>query len=524
MTTQLTPEPVDAVGADAVPADAVPVDSGPIEIGPVMEGAIDENPMENNPLAGAPLDLGSGVPVELSSSAPVEPVSGAQTELGALESRAVNASFWTMLSYGSSIPLRLINSLLLTRLLAPQYYGEVTLVTTFIVGVSMLSDIGLVPSVIQSKNGDDPVFLNTAWTLQIIRGAFIAAIGLLFAWPLSVFYHDAKLGWLLPGVAICVVATGFNSTSMLSAARHMAVRRLFFLEFTTQVVTTIVTIGWAKLYPSAWAIIGGTAFGYCYRLYLSHDARAMPGIRNRFHWDKPSVHEIVHFGKWIMIGTAFTFFAGQSDKLMLGKLVPIAVLGVYGLAYQLSDMPRQVIIALAAKVGYPFVAKIIDLPREEFRANFLRYRSYALMGGAVVLSLMVAWGGPLVMKIYDKRYSEAGWMVPILAVGLWHTLLYTTTLPVLLSLGKSKYNAYGNAVYCFSIVVGILIGFKLLGLAGAVIAVAAGDLPMYAVTQYGMVKEGVNPLRQDAQMTALFLALLGIFFAMKFFLLGHLFP
>jgi O-antigen/teichoic acid export membrane protein len=495
---------------DAVPDDSVQVDTGPVDIGPIMEGAIAENPMENNPLAGAPVELGSDAAIEL----------------GALESRAGNASFWTMLSYGSSIPLRLINSLLLTRLLATHLaaLGEVTLVTTFIVGVTMLSDIGLVPSVIQSKHGDEPVFLNTAWTLQIIRGAFIALVGLLFAWPLSAFYHDAKLGWLLPGVAICVLATGFNSTSMLSAARHMAVRRLFFLELTTQIVITAVTLTWAKLYPSAWAIIGGTAVGYCYRLYLSHNARAMPGIRNRFHWDKPSVHEIVHFGKWIMIGTAFTFFAGQSDKLMLGKLVPMGVLGVYGIAYQLSDMPRQIIIQLAAKVGYPFVAKIIGLPREEFRANFLRYRSYALMGGALVLSLMVAWGGPLVLKIYPKQINAAGWMVPILAVGLWHTLLYTTTLPVLLSLGKSKYNAYGNAVYCFSIVVGILIGFKLMGLAGAVIAVAAGDLPMYAVTQYGMVKEGVNPLRQDAQMTALFLALLGVFFAMKFFLLGHLFP
>jgi predicted ABC-type sugar transport system permease subunit len=73
-------------------------------------------------------------------------------------------------------------------------------------------------------------------------------------------------------------------------------------------------------------------------------------------------------------------------------------------------------------------------------------------------------------------------------------------------------------------VVGILVGFKFLGLAGAVIAVAAGDLPMYAVIEYGMVKEGVNPLWQDLQMTAMFLALLGLFFAEKYYLLGHLFP
>ena len=250
----------------------------------------------------------------------------------------------------------------------------------------------------------------------------------------------------------------------------------------------------------------------------------MPGIRNRLCWDKESVHDIVHFGKWILVGTAFTFFASQSDKMILGKLVPIAVLGVYGLAFQLSDMPRQIIMALSAKVGYPFLAKIIHLPREEFRANFLRYRAYALTGGALVLSLLVVWGGPLVMKIYPRPFHEAGWMVPILAAGLWHTLLYNTTSPVLFSLGKSKYNAVGNAAYCFFIVAGILVGFALFKLPGAVVAVAAGDLPMYVVTQFGAVREGVKPMRQDLQMTALFLALLAVLYAMKFFLIGHLFP
>jgi O-antigen/teichoic acid export membrane protein/GR25 family glycosyltransferase involved in LPS biosynthesis len=485
--------------------------------------AIAEDPLAGNPIADTPV------------------------ELGALESKAVSASFWTMLSYGSAVPLRLINSLLLTRLLAPQFYGEVTLVITFVTGINMLSDIGLGPSVIQSKRGDDATFLNTAWTLQVMRGAFIALIALIFSWPLSLFYHDPKLAFLLPAVALAVFMTGFNSTSLLTASRHMGVRRLFALDISTQVLTMIVTMIWAFIHPSAWAIIGGTLAADLYRLILSHTRRVMPGIRNRFQWDKDSVHEIVHFGKWIMVGTAFFFFATQSDRLILGKLVPIAVLGVYGLAFQLSDMPRQVINALSAKVGYPFIAKIIDLPREEFRRNFLRYRGYALMGGSVLLSLMIVWGGPIVLRIYDKRYADAAWMVPILAIGLWHTLLYTTTSPVLFSLGKSKYNAVGNAVYCAAIVGGIPAAFYGLGhpaveaairtllpvipatfhsfaLMGAVAAVAAGDFPFYLVTQYGAVREGINPLRQDLQMTTLFLALLTLFLAIKFLLLGHIVP
>jgi O-antigen/teichoic acid export membrane protein len=238
-------------------------------------------------------------------------------------------------------------------------------------------------------------------------------------------------------------------------------------------------------------------------------------MRNSFCWDKESVHSIVHFGKWILMATAFWFFASQADRLILGRLITLTLLGIYGLAYQLSDIPRQVILALGQRVAYPFIAKMIHRPREEFAAQFLRYRRFALLGGAVMLGLMVTWGGLLITKLYDTRYHEAAWMIPILALGLWQTLLYQTTYPVLLSLGKSKYGAYGNGAYCFAIVSGIPIAFHFFGMVGGVAAVAAGDLPLYFVIQTGVSREGIRPWKQDLGMTAVFLAILLAFRFLK---------
>lgn len=70
----------------------------------------------------------------------------------ALESRALRATMWTVISYGAAQCLRVVNSMVLTRLLMPQAFGEMTLVITLIVGMTMLSDIGLEPSVIQSAD------------------------------------------------------------------------------------------------------------------------------------------------------------------------------------------------------------------------------------------------------------------------------------------------------------------------------------------------------------------------------------
>jgi O-antigen/teichoic acid export membrane protein len=444
-------------------------------------------------------------------TAPEEP----RSLLRALETHALRASLWSILEYGSGTGLRVVSSLVLTRLLLPAYFGEMTLVNTLIIGINLLSDIGLAPSVIQSPRGDDPLFLDTAFSLQAIRGVALWLIALLLSWPMSLYYHDPRLKALLPVLGVCTLLSGFYSTNLLTLSRHMGVKRLFAIDGTTALVSLIVTIIWALLSPSVWAIIGGQVAGTIYRLALSHIQSVTPGPRNTFGWDKDAIHSIVHFGKWILLATAFFFFAMQADRLVLGRLIPLALLGIYGLAQQLSDIPRQIILALGQRVFYPFIAKIIHQPRDEFRVQFLRYRFYVLLLGASILSLMVTWGNLLILKLYDHRYAEGAWMVPILSLGLWDTLLYQTTYPVLLSLAKAKYNAVGNACYCFAVIIGIHVAFAFYGMHGAVIAIAAGDFPLYAVIQFGATREGIRPLRQDLIMTTIFLAMIASLFFLK---------
>lgn len=421
-----------------------------------------------------------------------------------LEKKVLWASAWSILEYGFSTGLRVVSSLVLTRLLLPAYFGEVSLVTTLIVGINFLSDIGLAPSVIQSTRGDDPVFLNAAWTLQILRGCVLWLIALALSWPAALFYHDPNLKLLLPVLALSTLIGSFNSTNLLSLSRQMGVRRLFAIDGTTAVVSLVVVIIWAYLSPSVWAIVASQLISTFYRLCLSHIRSVTPGIRNSFCWDKDCIHSIVHFGRWIMLGTAFFFFASQADRLILGRLISLTLLGVYGLAYQLSDVPRQIIMALSKRVAYPFISRMIHQPLGEFRSKFLYYRSLILLAGAVMLSMMVTWGGLLILHLYDRRYHEAASMIPILALGLWQTLLYQTIDPVLYSLGKPKYNAIGHVAYCLIIMAAIPITYHFFGLAGAVTAVAFGDFPVYAMVQYGATLEGVRPLRQDLELTSVF--------------------
>jgi O-antigen/teichoic acid export membrane protein len=238
-------------------------------------------------------------------------------------------------------------------------------------------------------------------------------------------------------------------------------------------------------------------------------------MRNSFFWDRDCIHGLVHFGKWILLATPLFFFASQADRLILGRLISFSLLGVYGIAYSVSDIPRAIIIAFANRVGFPFIAKMVYLPVAEFREVFLRYRFRALVAGATLLCLMVHLGGFLVARMYDSRYNAASWMVPVLALGLWHTLMCSTIHPALLSLGKPQYGAIGNAFYCVTMVTALPLAFHFYGMFGAVVAAAAGDFPLYLTEMIGASREGISTWRQDLKATGIFLVLLGLGLALR---------
>ena len=447
------------------------------------------------------------------------PVEVADKSRRKLENTAISATLWTAFAYGLSQSLRMLNSVIITHILLPELFGLMSLVMTLVLGIALLSDIGLLPGVIGSPRGDEPLFLDTVWTIQIVRGFSLFGIGLLLTYPMAHFYHDHRLMSLLPVLAVTFIIDGFASTNLMTAARHIGVRRLLTINMCAQACAVLVTVTWAFLSPTIWALVAGSMSASLFKTVISHVPKLLPGRRNSIAWDKEAVHSLVHFGKWIMIGTAFFFLASQADRLILGRLISFAMLGVYGIAFTFADIPRQIIQQFSYRVGLPFISKMTHLPFEEFRKNCLKYRFYVLCGGAVILSFVVNAGGPIVLKLYDHRYAAAGWMVPILALGLWHTLLYSTSNDILLALGKSKYNAIGTACFCATMFISLPIAFHFGGMLGAVISVAVGDVPFYAVLTFGVAREKVSVWRQDALMTCLFLVVLaGGYFLKRLFI------
>jgi O-antigen/teichoic acid export membrane protein len=431
----------------------------------------------------------------------------AQSLLSSLRSKALTGTAWTIGSYAGATSLRLISNIILSRLLVPQYFGLMTLLNTTIAGLILFSDLGLTPNVVRSSRGDEESFLNTAWTMQVLRGTTLWIICLIMSRPFAAFYGQPQLRIMVPVIGLSLVINSFNSSSLATLARHMAVRQLALMELSIQVVQLVFTIGWALIDRSVWALIAGRLFSDVVRLVVSH--RMIRGRRTSFHWDKDAARELFAFGRWVFFSTALTFVASQSDRMILGKLVSLRTLGLYGIAFALSDIPRQVILSFCSNIIFPFVSKLAHLPRAEFFGLVLKYRQSVLLAAAGLLAMVVTTGDLFIVHVYDSRYHAAAWIVPILALGLWHTLLYATTNYCLWAVGKPHYVVTGYLCSAIAILVFIPIAFHQWGLLGAVWTVALSDLPVYFIILYGLGREGMYPVMQDLKMTLVFLVSLG---------------
>jgi O-antigen/teichoic acid export membrane protein len=450
-----------------------------------------------------------------------------ESRFRALESRALKGTYYIVGFYGVALSLRFISSIVLAWLFAPELFGLMTLLTTVIVGLNLFSHIGLEDSIIQNPRGDDEAFINTAWTIQVLRGIFLWVVILLLAWPVAKFY-EPRLLWLLPVVGFGCVIAGFCSPNLLTLSRHLGVGRLSLLELISQFVLFAVSLIWALFDRTIWALAIGRIVSELVRTLWSYRL-VDKGIRPRFVLERESVRSLLGFGRWILIGTALTFLANQSDRLILPKLLPqmsaFRMLGIYGIAFSLSDLPRQIISMFSSKVGFPFIAKFAHQPRPEFRKVLVKYRMMVLAAGAILLSFTICIGDIFILHAYKPAFHDAAWMIAIFGIGLWHTLLYNTISPAIMSLQKAHYNALANLLYCIALFALLPLGYHFFGMAGAVAAVAISDLPVYIVNVYASYRQGLGMLRQDALMTLFFLATLSTGFAIRHaFGLGLPFP
>ncbi len=375
-------------------------------------------------------------------------------------------------------------------------------VNVCLTGLAMFSDVGIGPSIVQHERGGDPDYLNTAWTIQVIRECLLCLAAFILAKPVAVFYHQPQLAHLLPVAALVSLVSGFNSTRLFSLTRTISLGRLTALDLAGQASGLITMVLWAWAYRSIWALLLGAAVTNVVRLVLSHTF--LPGIQNRFRWDPICARTLLSFGRWIFASTMLTFAVMQSDRLIFGKLIPMGLLGVYSVATTWAAMPLSIISRIFSTVLFPLLSRL-HYEGTDFSLDFRRTRRPWLLLSGFTSACFISGGPTLIRLFYESRATSAGWIIQILASGIWLLALETANGTALLALGQPKWIAIGNAVKLAGMVVLIPVGYARWGFPGAVVGLASTELLRYVASVVGARRRGVACLGQDLALSGLVL-------------------
>jgi O-antigen/teichoic acid export membrane protein len=415
-------------------------------------------------------------------------------------------SVWTLAAFGSTQLLRVASNTILWRLLSAEAFGLMAIVTALMVGLHMFSDVGIGPSIVQHERGDDPDYLNTAWTIQVMRSSTLAVIACLVALPMARFYHQPALTSMMLVVALSPALQAFNSTKLFSASRRLALKQVSIIEMVSWGVGTVATVAVAYFTHSVMALTVNWVVSAALKVALGH--LMLPGIRNRFRWDPTAVQAMVRFGRWVFFSTLLTFLAMNSDRLIFGKLLPIGLLGVYGIAGVWATIPGQILNRLFGMVAFPVLSRARNLG-EPIGPVFLETRGKALIAGAWATSGLIAGAGALIRILYDQRAAEAIWIIPLLAIAGWFADLENSNSSAAMALGQPKWLAAANGAKVAGMAVLVPAGYLLGGFPGAIVGFAAADVFKYLLSAIGATRLGVGAWRQDLVLTAGIIAISG---------------
>lgn len=422
-----------------------------------------------------------------------------------LRKRATHSAVWVILGHSSSQAIRLLSNLVMTRLLVPEMFGVMALVTVFLIGFSLLSDVGLQQNIIQSKDGENRDFVDTAWLIQIIRGIGIFTLAILLSLCLALLqgkeylptgsvYADANLPYLLGVMALIPLINGFNSINLLQMSRKLTVSRLISIELISQVLGLIVMISIALFWREIWVLaIAGIVTAFT-KLYLSHSKKLGPKMRFIFRVNYAK--DIYHFGKWILVGSILGFLLSQGDRIFLGAWLSPEVLGIYSIAFLMSNAVIEIMNKLVGYVFYPALSEMFRENPARMQSTYYRLRFKVDLITMTIAGILVSSGSVLIHFLYDSRYFEAGWMFELLSISIVF-IGFNMGASYLMAKGNSKSHAQIMIFSILFLYVGLPLTFNYFGLVGAIICIAMIGVVKIPITFYLMHQAGILDLKRE---------------------------
>jgi O-antigen/teichoic acid export membrane protein len=372
-----------------------------------------------------------------------------------LKERAIRGAVAKVFAQATNFTIRVGSLVVLARLLSPGDFGIIGMVTALTGVFNLFKDFGLSAATVQRPDVTDEQISTLFW-FNIVFGAALASFLIVMAPVVVRFYHEPRLLWVTIVLATAFIfnAAGVQHSALLQ--RQMRFTALARVDVISLVVSTSIGLSMAVLGFKYWALVAAavslplvTTFGLWLTTgWIPGRPRARVGLRS-----------MMHFGSTLTLISIIIYIAYNSDKVLLGRFWGAAVLGIYGRAFQLINIPTDNLNSAVGEVAFSALSRVQD-DAASFKNYFLK--SYSLVLALTIpITIAVALFAPdLIFILLGPKWKEA---VPIFRLLAPTILVFALINPIgwlMFSLGMVGRSLKASLVFAPTVIASYAIAMR----------------------------------------------------------------
>jgi O-antigen/teichoic acid export membrane protein len=342
---------------------------------------------------------------------------------------------WSLLARWGVRGIGLVNTMILARLLTPADFGVVAMAVVVRGLLDNFTRVGVAMMVIRDAGADEELY-DSAWTMQILQGAFIGAV-LAGAGPLAAsYYNEPRVIPVMQVMALTSLVSGFANVGVILLRKDLDFGRDFFFQIAARISTLVATITMGFAFRTYWAIVIGSLVGEIATVaisYLMHPYRPRVSLRKG--------REFLSFGAAVIPYNLAFFLTGKADVFLVGRIASSAMLGIYSVASELAAMVTREIVATVGRGLLPNYARLAR-NREQLSQAFLNVLN-ATWSVCVALGIGLAAVGPdFVDVVLGRKWTSVAPLLRWLCVySVLGCLLETMSGHILIVIGRERLSA-----------------------------------------------------------------------------------
>jgi lipopolysaccharide exporter len=358
-----------------------------------------------------------------------------------LSRRVVRGGIWVFALRITNRGLGFIRTIILARLLAPQDFGVLGIAMLAIATLETFSQTGFHAALIQKKENVES-YLDTAWIVSAIRGIVLFLILFFSAPVIAKFFNCPQATLIIKVIAVSTLLSGFRNIGILFFQKELEFNKQFLYELSATLVDLTVAVTLAFILRNVWALVWGGLAANFVRLFMSY---MLHSYRPRIRFEKEKFQELFGFGRWVLGSSILVFLITQGDDIFVGKMLGVTALGLYQMAYLISNLPATEITHVISQVTFPVYSKLQDdLPK-------LREAYLKVLQLTAFISIPLAGGIFILAPEFTQIFLGNKWMpmVPAIQVlvlaGLIRSIAATTG-PIFHGVGKPRIDTFWQVI------------------------------------------------------------------------------